>query len=503
MAVIQSNLSELRYINRENLEQEARIIGNYYREIIRSYGVDCSYYKLKTDYFENYKDILDQNTLLRRAYGYDETPDYSISARMITYMEVESDALQLNRFGQMPNTDANFYFDANDFAIALASQLGQYKEYKIDETEVVMEVPAVKDGYWETTEGQKHWLSDEVLPYNLGLGYRERFTCDVMSGMLSCEIKSYELGKEQTVACDPYEHTEFFVNTPVNEYVLKSFDYHQKSDGYLYSLLFLTFTVNELDGKWILKGRLHGSVLFYDTNQIGKYMEKIHPDVGDIVTIDFPGADKREQYEITEAYDRNMTPDGVNPLLHKYIWRCHGRRYVNSQENMERNESNERLDERLDFNSVLDEQVTRKISKYDDNEDAVYGGYENDHTDFDKRQVDGAKDKDYDYIPDGSAIVIHEFACGSQMVTDGYELYFKPKKGGATRITTVEDNIVFKDNLVNTGLQYIKSSESGIYFVNFDGKTCKIVEDTVATKGQLELCINSLYDATFDNSNIN
>ena len=59
MAVIQSNLSELRYINRENLEQEARIIGNYYREIIRSYGVDCSYYKLKTDYFENYKDILD------------------------------------------------------------------------------------------------------------------------------------------------------------------------------------------------------------------------------------------------------------------------------------------------------------------------------------------------------------------------------------------------------------------------------------------------------------
>lgn len=47
-----------------------------------------------------------------------------------------------------------------------------------------------------------------------------------MSGMLSCEIKSYELGKEQTVACDPYEHTEFFVDTPVNEYVLKSFDYH-------------------------------------------------------------------------------------------------------------------------------------------------------------------------------------------------------------------------------------------------------------------------------------
>jgi len=136
MSVLQSKVPELRFARFKDLEQEAKIIGNYYRDIIRAYGIDCTYNKLKLPYPEVFKTVIDQNNLLLHAYGYDDNPNYELSARMITYMEVDSDVLNLNKYGVVPNTDSMFYFDSTDFAAALATKLGQYKEYKILETSV-------------------------------------------------------------------------------------------------------------------------------------------------------------------------------------------------------------------------------------------------------------------------------------------------------------------------------------------------------------------------------
>jgi hypothetical protein len=58
MSVIQSTQPELRYSKRQNLEHEARIVGNYYRDLIRSYGIDCIYHKLNTNEFANFKNII-------------------------------------------------------------------------------------------------------------------------------------------------------------------------------------------------------------------------------------------------------------------------------------------------------------------------------------------------------------------------------------------------------------------------------------------------------------
>ena len=59
MSTIQNNISELRYLRRQNLDQEARVVGNYYRDIIRSYGVDVNYYKLNTNVFGDFKGVVD------------------------------------------------------------------------------------------------------------------------------------------------------------------------------------------------------------------------------------------------------------------------------------------------------------------------------------------------------------------------------------------------------------------------------------------------------------
>ena len=93
-------------------------------------------------------------------------------------------------------------------------------------------------------------------------------------------------------------------------------------------------------------------MLFYDTDALGKYAEMIHPMVGDVVEIDFPDEKSREKYEITECFDRQISQDGINPLLHKYIWKCKARRYVNAGEEgaPPASEADERIEEmhRLD-----------------------------------------------------------------------------------------------------------------------------------------------------------
>ena len=35
MAIIQQKIDEIRYMRRQNLEEEAKMVGNYFRDIIR------------------------------------------------------------------------------------------------------------------------------------------------------------------------------------------------------------------------------------------------------------------------------------------------------------------------------------------------------------------------------------------------------------------------------------------------------------------------------------
>ena len=62
-----------------------------------------------------------------------------------------------------------------------------------------------------TGETVSSYLSDDIWPYELGLGYAENYECDMLSGKLRCRLSGYELDKETTVVCDPYEHTDFNV----------------------------------------------------------------------------------------------------------------------------------------------------------------------------------------------------------------------------------------------------------------------------------------------------
>lgn len=508
MAILQSNQSELRYLKRQHLDQEAKIIGNYYRDIIRSYGVDCHYYKLDTTEFENFTDIVDQNTILKHAYGYETTPDYHLSVHMLTFMEVENDIFQLQKYGLNPNMDVNFYFDSNDFACALATRAGQYKEYKIDEVEISCEVP-----YCEKDDPTKN----HMFPYKLGLLEPIPFNCEILSGKLSAEIPPYKLNRWNSVVCKTIEHSDFKVEFPVNEYLYKSFKHVIKTIDYLDTLIFLKYKIQrkevnpESDNpriryKYILTGKVTGQILFYDIYKIGKYMDKIHPEVGDIVTIDFPDEKNRERFEIVDCYDKQLTTDGISPLLHNYVWKCKARKYIDAQENAidEQTEGNERVKEKLDFTEVIRERVTDKISMYPNGEDKVYGGYEGltEQMPYDKEISLPYNQEKYEFLAGITMLDIFIFACGSKLVTDGYDLVFINADEEGYKLTLKEDRMI-DASYFESGLRFIKASKEMLVFTNIEGKTFKIAEDREATQSELQFCLNSLFDKTMEVHDIN
>ena len=94
------------------------------------------------------------------------------------------------------------------------------------------------------------------------------------------------------------------------------------------------------------------------------------------------------------------------------------------------------MEERHKYDAVVDEQVAEHVSKYDyideDNgvkEDAVYGGYERDDEMYDKQDVRIVEHKKYDFITGGALASIVKFECGTELLTNGYELIFAAPNG--------------------------------------------------------------------------
>ena len=502
MSVLQSQYDELRYLKRKGLEEESRIIGNALRDQIRQYGVDCVYYKLDTTNFIDFKNIVDQNTILRKAYGYEITPNYTLSAPMIVYAEVQTDIFQLNKYGHIPNVEIDFAFDRIDFACALATKCGRYKEYQIDKTDISSIIP------------------DDTSMYELQIdGNSPIYTCENLSGYFRAIIDDYEYDMEYTIVCDPYEHTSFNVEFPVNADLYRSLKYKIENDDYLETLIQLTYKVtkNETkDGTYVnvLSGYTHGSVLFYDIIHLGKYVDLIHPSVGDIIEIDFPDDKNREKYEITDCFDKQLTQDGINPLLHKYIWKCKARRYINSYEdNVPQTEADDRVNEMQTYTTITTNEVADAISKYDTiadgvKEDAAYGGYDNVIDEYDMLKPSSTCQK-YDYIDDGTAIDLIRFGCGSRLLTNGYELMFMTAKsvnGDGDFYTIASSYIELPSHscLAEQNLRWLKATDSQIVFININAEVTQLAGDKCKTNDQLEIHLNSLSEKTLiDGKNMN
>lgn len=85
----------------------------------------------------------------------------------------------------------------------------------------------------------------------------------------------------------------------------------------------------------------------------------------------------------------------------------------------------------MQYDASAKEELTKKISRYRElvpgaeaTEDDVYGGYENNDTPFYDKQKADVVESSKPYVPDGMLETVMKFSSGSQLATDGYDLWF-------------------------------------------------------------------------------
>ena len=129
-------------------------------------------------------------------------------------------------------------------------------------------------------------------------------------------------------------------------------------------------------------GGIRGGVIYHDTTVIGKYIDKVKPEVGDLIDVPVPGKDGSEmiynqKYEVVHIEETITNESYMNPFLRKYIYQMNLRAYVASgqTEPDEQSEKKEKKD-KLDLISQAAENAAKKIGLYEDFEDDVYGGYQ-------------------------------------------------------------------------------------------------------------------------------
>ena len=253
--------------------------------------------------------------------------------------------------------------------------------------------------------------------------------------------------------------------------------------------------------KYMLHGKVHGGILFYDINKIGKSIEKIHPEVGDIVSIDFPDEKNREKYEITECFDKQLTQDGISPLLHKYIWKCKARRYSNMHEDMEQSLGDERIEEKQTFDNLVKSDIISKLSIYKNNEDSVYGGYENKDLkphDTEVKEYIKTQTENLQYLDGNELMHIHTFGNKSKLATDGYQLIFTTSTGQQCILNTTKKHIV-KEAVFPSNHRFLKATDNKVVFSDITGTAYEIATDDPLEKFALQ----SIYESSVKNDEVN
>lgn len=343
-------IDKIRYLKRSNLESEQRIVKEWYRDLISSYGIDTTYFRKELDFYKTPSGLMANYT-----YGESPTSTYYLSGSMVVYMEMMGDAFLLNKFGIETDGDAAVYFTIEDFTEQYRDQIGTITSANISTT-----------------------ITSTVSAYS-GL-ISGLIDTDALTGVTSANITFSTSGD----VSGSFDNSINVALNPVNDDI-------KLPNYYAYGERATTGTLNgtysgtlDASGNGDVSGNVSGWIYYFipPAELAGPDFE-IAPQVGDFFRIDFePG--NNEEYIITRIHDRNLQTDGLNPLIGKYIWRCDAVRRDPSYETVI-GDDQEEPDTRDDsFQNNLHETVSNDIFNYETEDvddvdgtdsDAVYGNY--------------------------------------------------------------------------------------------------------------------------------
>lgn len=344
-----SPLNNIQYMYQKNLQAEQRLQAGYFRDVINAYGVPVIYFKNNLDYYNT-----PSGTLANYIYGESPTSRYTVSGLMNVFLKVDNDSPVLKRFGIETANTSEIYFMKDDFT-------HQYRD--------IIGIP--------TASIFSSYVSGNIINYSgivLGEVYNNELsgltsgnsivtTTGIVSGLYNFGFKTYPIPYNNDLA-----KTVYYTNRTVN--------------GNLSGIL--TGGIN-VSGNGSVEGNVSGLLSYYLTRTYDNWNE-ICPRVGDFFRLyEFDNIRETfEEYEITEILDKELTSQGLNPLLRRYIWRCSIVRRDPSHEIVSSNIQEEKFTPNyMEFNNIK-ENISNTIFDYNTEDadtkdkkgmDSVYGSY--------------------------------------------------------------------------------------------------------------------------------
>lgn len=445
---------ELRYSKLDAVKEERALMNNYYQDIIRQYGVDLTYFRRDTDFKAPDGSGISSELI----YGHKNKPTYSKHTDIRGF--IDNGALDysflLNMEGFVPNDKFTFYFGINDFAVSFVEDLGQFQNFKIDE--------------------------EEGIAYLLqGRNYvTVKFNSEIMSGsvkfLVDRGVKKTKVDTEITRATIPCYSVAF------NPYIYRSFSTDYR-DGYYSANIYVDYDSTRGNN---VRYKIYGDILYSNFFENDRVISEIHPNPGDVIQLDYHTNDMAsEQYEITEVISRKPTSsDGLSPFLGKYVWRCTAVRRIESGEDLPKEtnldeSNNKKSNFEADRNADTDKKNFDWSSDDASTDSNVYGNYSK-SDDF-KKPV-GLSSLEVDKIFDTnqlrenwndvttvrtSTYVIANFTDGSQLYTNGYNLFWKHKDLTETKITDFDETTVKKPDKIPE-MMYIRVLNGQLVFTTIN-----------------------------------
>lgn len=449
--------SELRYIKLDSVKQERAYFRNIWNDIINQYGIDVEYYRRNTDY-------VTPNESSAMLYGHNNVAVYDKKSNIRVKVEYNAYDFILNEQGFVPNDNLILYFGINDFATSFVDEIGQFKEYQIKGGVLEGYAKIGKDGCIRIPFESQIYSGDAVIPVESGKKVERLFVEDVENPTKRCLSVAY------------------------NPYIFRSFatDYR---DGYYSINLYCDYDATKGGNK--AKYKLYGGILYSDFFEDEEVVNKIHPNPGDVIEINYHTNDMDvEQYEITEVISRKpIAQDGISPMLGKCVFKCAAVRRIASHEESipTTDDTKKAADAQKDYSKKRADAINthhdwdNPAESYKSN---VYGGYAKADAYFEtvSGNLSAHLDQIFDYDqwkydwPDSTLTSsgrydICDFTDGTKLCTDGVNLMWESVSGDERSLTTIEPSSVHIENGEIPNMMYIRVTNGQIVYNTADLNT--------------------------------
>lgn len=337
------------------------VLKTRFDDMIRINGVDLIYYRKFNTFFQQ-----QQNNTANIVYGEDTTAEFYLSGLVRAFLQINKQDFSFNLMGYQAQEEIDIWLTIEDFRARFATLVGQTK------TEIFM-VPVTGDIY-----------------NNQYFGYIDipQFYAQIYGQLNNNYVyNAYPQIKQRPL------NSQYFTS-------LYRISNLQPLTGYLNGQL-----TQYIQNDTYVSGYIEGQITYHSLNNIQNSPSwNVAPQVGDYFK--FMVGQIQQQYQINQVLDKQLTKDGLNPLLGRYLYRCRAIRRVPSQQ--VHNNVQQDLSIGHDINQIIQSQninhitqaekqenypeytkkkqrknkqnkksnkIAKGIYNYQDGQDSVYGGY--------------------------------------------------------------------------------------------------------------------------------